>query len=85
MMVGGEDVGDVPSTPFRGSQYRLQLRSIDRSGQVAVGTMKKHAEVVAPAHENFQFERFHAEIPIGGRCGECSVFALEVQRAPAIN
>ncbi len=85
MMVRGEDMGEAPAATFCGAEDRFQLGRVDRGRQIAVRTMKEHAEVVAPAHENFQFERFHAENPIDGRCGECSVFMLEVQRAPDIN
>lgn len=51
VVMGGEDMGDLPAPLLRRLDDRIELRSVDRCRFPRLRAVKKHAEVVTSAEE----------------------------------
>ena len=52
VVVGGEDMGDLPAAPRRRFQNRRLLRRVDRRGKPCLRVVHQNAEIVGAAEKN---------------------------------
>ncbi|MNY36522.1 hypothetical protein D3C86_1710170 [compost metagenome] len=64
MVVGGENMRELPAVAVESMQDRTFFRGVDGGGRPAFGVMQENPEIVAAAKKDVYFQRFHLILSI---------------------